>query len=93
VHGWIAGIKQQGLDTFLTAHTNAKKGEPKRQVDALLKRKIWAIREREKDCCGQKIRYFLEKEHGITVAVLKIYEILAKNYILRDKKKKNRKVG
>ncbi len=28
-------------------------------------------------CCGQKIAYFLEREHGVRLSVPKIYEVLA----------------
>jgi len=87
---WLKGIKQYGLINFLDQYTNAKKGERKRrQIDPIIKRWIWNIREREKDCCGEKIQYFLEKEHGIKPAVSKIYEVLHEKYQLRTKWKKN----
>src|SRR3990167_8231439 len=79
-HIWIARIitNPNSLLGFLDEYSRAKKGpRPKRQVDAILKRWIWLIREGEMDCCGQKIQYFLEKEHGVSVSVPKIYEILA----------------
>lgn len=96
VHLWIAGITShpQGLLGFLEAYTNAKKGQrPARQVDPILKRRIWMIRNREMDCCGQKIAYFLNKEYGVSVSVPKIYEILAEKYIIKSKWKKNGKRG
>src|SRR3989338_11005324 len=66
VHLWIKGILEYGLFKFLDRYSKAKKGpRTKRQVDPTLKRRIWKIREREMDCCGQKIIYFLEKEHGV----------------------------
>ena len=87
---WLKGIKQYGLINFLDQYTNAKKGERKRrQIDPIIKRWIWNIREREKDCCGEKIQYFLEKDHGIKPAVSKIYEVLHEKYQLRTKWKKN----
>ena len=58
-------------------YKQAKKGErKKRQVDPIVKRWVWEIREREYDCCGQKIQYFLKKEHGVHFSVPRIYEIL-----------------
>ena len=93
-HLWIKGIEKLGLFEFLDRYFNAKKGERvKRQIDPILKRRIWSIREREMDCCGQKIQYFLEKEYGSSPAVSKIYEILAKKYILKSKWKKNQLRG
>ena len=91
---WIKGIEECGLPEFLDRYFNAKKGErTKRQIDPILKRRVWSIREREMDCCGQKIRYFLEKEYGESPAVSKIYEILAEKYKLRSKWKKNQLRG
>ncbi len=56
---WIKAIEQQGLTAFVEASQQAcKVPRPARQVDALVKRHIWAVREREHDCCGQKIAYF-----------------------------------
>lgn len=91
---WFKGIEQYGLLPFLEIYLNAKKGERrKRQVDPILKRWIWEIRDREKDCCGQKIDYFLFKEHGVSVSVPKIYEILKEKIAIRSKWKKNHSRG
>lgn len=91
---WIQGIKDNGFLSFLDIYTNAKKGpRVKRQVDPILKRWVWEIREREADCCGQKILYFLKKEHNISLSVPKIYEILSEKYKIKSKWKKNQKRG
>jgi len=87
---WIRGIQKSGLVPFLDSYEQAKKGERRgRQVDPILKRRVWAIREREYQCCGQKIQYFLKREHGIHLSVPKIYEILAERYIIRSRWQKN----
>ena len=94
IHLWVRGIQEQGLLPFLGRYEQAKKG-PRlgRRVDPMVKRWIWAIREREAGCCGQKIAYFLEREHGVRLSVPKIYEILKEKYIIRSKWKKNRRRG
>ena len=94
IHLWIKAVQQYGLLGFLDRYGRAKKGERQsRQVDALMKRWVWAIREREYQCCGQKIRYFLEHEHGLHLSVPKIYEILAEKYVIRSRWKKNHPRG
>lgn len=91
---WIKSIEEVGLIQFLEDYSNAKKGERvKRQVNPLLKRRVWEIREREMDCCGQKIKYFLEQEYGSSPAVSKIYEILGEKYQLKSKWKHNQARG
>lgn len=90
IHIWIRGIVQYGLLEFLERYRQAKKGErAKRKTNPLVKRWIWEIREREYDCCGQKIQYFLKLEHDIHLSVPKIYEILAEKYVLRSKWQKH----
>ncbi len=94
IHIWIKNIEKQGLLSYVDRYEQAKKGERKRrQVDPITKRLVWNIREREFACCGQKIQYFLEREHGIHVSVPKIYEILKEKYIIRSKWKKNKERG
>ncbi len=94
IHLWIKGITRTGLTGFLNGYEQAKKGErKKRQVDPIVKRRVWEIREREYECCGQKIQYFLNLEHGIHLSVPKIYEILAEKYLIRSKWKKNKQRG
>ena len=93
-HLWIKSITRTGLTGFLDQYKQAKKGErKKRQVDPVVKRRVWEIREREYDCCGQKIQYFLNLEHGIHLSVPKIYEILAEKYVIRSKWKRNKQRG
>ncbi len=94
IHIWIRGIERYGLIEFLDRYRQAKKGKrAKRKANPLVKRWIWEIREREYDCCGQKIQYFLALEHNIHLSVTKIYEILAEKYVIRPKWQKNKVRG
>lgn len=72
---------------------SAKQPRPAWQVRLSTKQLVWAIREREHNCCGQKVAYFLDKEHQISLSVPKIYEVLAEKYTLRSKWAKNQKRG
>jgi len=91
---WIQGIQAYGLLGFLERYNQAKKGtRVGRQVDPILKRWVWEIREKEMDCCGQKIQYFLKKDHDISLSVPKIYEILKEKLIIKSKWKKNQPRG
>lgn len=91
---WIKGVQENGLTCFLDQFRAAeRKPRPSRQVPVGTKRLIWSLREREENCCGQKIAYFLRQEHGIEVAVSKIYEVLAEKYVIRSKWKKNKPRG
>lgn len=87
---WIQGIEQYGLFGFFDRYEKAKKG-PRihRQVDPILKRWVWELREREMDCCGQKIQYFLKEDHQVSCSVPKIYEILKEKLVIKSKWKKN----
>jgi len=92
---WSQAIEKLGsLDAFLEHYHQAKKGSrQKRKTDAILKRRIWALREKYHQCCGQKIQYFLQKEHGTKVSVTTIYKVLSEKYQLRSKWQKNKTRG
>jgi len=92
---WSQAIEKLGsLDAFLEHYHQAKKGSrQKRKTDAILKRRIWALREKHHQCCGQKIKYFLQKEYGMQVSVTTIYKVLSEKYQLRSKWQKNRPRG
>ena len=71
---WIKEIEKNpsGLTGFIDNYLSAKKGErSKRKLDGLLKNQIWRIRDENRDCCGQKIREYLnwqpciELEEGV----------------------------
>ena len=91
---WLNGIAAYGLAGVLARHAQAKKGPRRaRQVPTPIKRLIWEIRTREHECCGQKIAYFLEREHQVRPSVPKLYEILAEKYVSRSPWHKNQKRG
>lgn len=94
VYRWIQGIQKTGdLEVFLDQYLSAKKGErKKRKIDGLLKTRIFSLRDKY-DCCGQKLRYFLDEEYGTSLGVTSIYKILKEKYKLRSKWKKNQKRG
>ena len=94
IHLWLKGIEEKGLLAFLEHYQQAKKGERRsRQVDPVVKRWIWDLREREAQCCGQKIAYFLKRERGVRLSVPKIYEVLHEKYVLRSKWRKQQARG
>jgi len=63
------------------------------QDQALRHPGVRAIRERYNDGCGEKIRYWMKREYGATIAVSTIYRILGEQYQLRSKCKKNQVRG
>ncbi len=95
VYRWLKGIEEAGdLELFLDGYLSAKKGErKKRKTDGLLKARVWKLREKHHQCCGQKVQYFLKKDYGVDLSVTKIYDILGEKYQLRSKWKKNQPRG
>ena len=82
----VRSVLGGSFEAFLEHHHQAKKGpRRKRKTDAILKRRVWALREKHYQCCGQKIQYFLGKEYGMQVSVTTIYKILSEKYQLRSK--------
>lgn len=87
VFRWIKGIKLYGLVAFIKKYTQAKKRRRQKRINYRVE-KLIVQRRREKDCCGQKIAWWLEKFHQIKVSVAQIYRILGKHFILHSKWKK-----
>jgi transposase InsO family protein len=92
---WAQAIEEHGsLDAFLERYHQSKKGvRQKRKTDAVLKRRIWDLREKYHQCCGQKIQYFLQEEYDMHVSVTTIYKVLSEKYRLRSKWQKNKPRG
>lgn len=94
VHLWIKSIQDVGLIQFLEDYTHAKKGQrAKRKIDGLLKKRVYKLREENRDCCGQQIKEFLEGDYGIELSTTTIYKILGEKYQLRSKWKHNQVRG
>lgn len=94
VYRWIKGIRQKGIKKFIRDYKQAKKGRRKsNKTDVIIKLHIYEIRHKNKDCCGEKIQYFLEQEYNEKISVSTIYRILNERYILRSQWKKYCKRG
>lgn len=95
VFRWFAGIRIKGIRKFLRDYEKAKKGRrQKRKTDPITKARIYSIREKFHNCCGEKIQYWMDKLYGQYVPVSSIYRILNQKYQLRSKyKQKNQKRG
>lgn len=94
VYRWIRGFKRKGIQTFIRDHKVSKKGRKQpRKTTVLAKVRILKIREEYKQCCGEKIRYILQRDYDMNVSVATIYRILGEKYQLRSKWKKYSKRG
>lgn len=90
VFRWFRKIRQIGIREFLRRYERAKKGRrQKRKTDPITKARIYKIREQYHHCCGEKIKYWLKLDYGITISVPTIYRILGEKYQLRSKWKQN----
>ncbi len=92
---WSQAIQTYaGLENFLEHYQRAKSGpRQKRKRDQILKQRIWALREKYHQCCGQKLQYFLQRDYGLKVGVTTIYKVLAEKYQLRAHGRKNQTRG
>jgi IS30 family transposase len=94
VYRWKKKIKQKGINKFVRDYAVAKKGRRQpRKTDPLTKIYIFKIRQEYHNCCGEKIKYILQRDYGKNVSVATIYHILGERFILRSKWKKYSKRG
>lgn len=92
VYRWIKRFKTIGLKRTLVAHKNAKKGRRRKRISLETKLHIFAIREKYSNCCGEKVKYYLEQNYGEVVSIATIYRTLKTRYKLSSRYKK-RKYG
>jgi transposase len=94
VYRWINGIKLKGIHKFIRDYKKAKKGRRQpRKTSPITKAHIYKIRDKKHDCCGKKIKYFLNTEYNEIVSISTIYRILNQKYQLTSKWKKYCKRG
>jgi len=93
VYRWLKRIKRDGIRQFVRDHRSAKKGRRQRKTDIILRSRIYEIREKKRWCCGEKIQFYLERDHQQKISVSTIYRILNEKYELRNKWRKNIKRG
>lgn len=94
VYRWISQFEKVGLARFIQDYQNAKKGHRKpTKTSQLVKHRVFEIRKKYHDCCGEKIKYFLLMDDNITLSVSTIYRILNERLELSSKWKKKVKRG
>lgn len=87
VYRWINSFKRRGYKRTIKHYRNCKRGRRKKRISVETKIKIFKIREKHHNCCGEKIKYYLERDHNIKVSVTTIYRILGQKYKLRKRYK------
>lgn len=94
VYRWIRGFKRKGIRLFIHDYEKAKKGRKRpRKTHGMIKARVCRIRKEYRNCCGEKIKYILEKEYGESPSVATVYRILGERFVLRSKWKKYSKRG
>jgi len=94
VYRWIKGIKLKGINKFIQDYRQAKKGRKRpRKTHGMIKARVCRIRKEYRNCCGEKIRYILQRDYGESPSVSTIYRILGEKFVLRSKWKKYSKRG
>lgn len=93
VYRWIKKIRRNGIRYFIREYEEAKKGHRQRKTNPILKDHIYKIREEKRECCGEKVQYFLKKEYAKDVSVSTIYRVLNQKYLLKKRWRSNEKRG
>lgn len=84
VYRWLKGIRLGGLREFVEDYKGAKKRPRRRKVNPYIEQRVLSIRGNYRDCCGEKILYWLKKE-GTHLSRSTVYRILNKYLHLRPK--------
>lgn len=87
IYRWIRKFKRIGHVKTRQWYVNCKKGRRRKRISVELKLAIVATRNRYHQCCGEKIRYFLNKNYGYHVSVATIYRVLGEKSRISSKYK------
>jgi transposase InsO family protein len=89
---WTHRFKTCGLKRTIELHTIAHKRERKR-LDPIIKIRIYTLRNKYKQCCGQKIQRYLQREYNQKVSLATIYRVLKMKYTLNYKYRERKAYG
>jgi len=92
VYRWLRGIRLGGLREFVEDYRGAKKGPRRRKVNPYIERRVLSLRREHRECCGEKVVYWLAKE-GIHLSRSSVYRVLNKHLQLRARGHRNRLRG
>lgn len=87
VYRWISSFRRRGYKRTIKHYINCKKGRRKKRITAEVRCRIVETREKYHNCCGEKIKYYLQRDQGIKVSVATIYRVLRRKYKLRQRYK------
>lgn len=87
---WIVDFRYIGLNRTLQKRKGSKARKQPRKINQIVKNRIYKIRKEKHDCCGEKIRYYYQKEFKMDISVGKIYQVLNEKYVLSSKYKKKK---
>jgi transposase len=93
VYRWIKDFRYLGLERTLKKRSKAMARTQSRKITGIVKNRICRIRREKRDCCGEKIQYYYQKEYGEKVSISKIYEVLNERGRIQRRYKKEPKYG
>ena len=85
VYRWLEAIRKKGIRIFLKEYQDAKKVRHRRTINAVLKKRIYALREEHHQCCAQKLQYLLLTNYQQEVSISTIYRVLHERYKISRK--------
>jgi len=88
VYRWIKKFKYLGYRRTLIYYQNCKRRKRHKRITQEIKLKVFEIRNKHHSCCGEKVKYYLERDHQIKISVASVYRILKTKLKLSGKYKK-----
>lgn len=84
LYRWWKGIKRLGIREFIRRYKRAKQRKRMIRIDYRTE-SLLIEKRRGTTTCGQKLKWWLDRVHGIKVSVATIYRILGKHFTLHSK--------
>lgn len=83
IYRWISSFRRRGYKRTINHYKNCKKNNRKKRITPQLKALVLELREQHRNCCGQKLKYYLKRDHEVNISVSSIYKILEGKYKIK----------
>lgn len=87
VYRWIANFKRRGYKRTIKHYQNCKKGRRRKRITPQIRALIIELRRKHHNCCGEKLKHYLKRDHDLVVSVATIYRVLGKKFKLKRRYK------
>ncbi len=87
VYRWLNSFRTIGLKRTVERFKTSKRTS-KNKLSKSTQALILTVRKQHRNCCGQKLKYYLQRDYEVSVSLATIYRVLGKKKLVRKQRRK-----